>query len=279
MGTILKLLTRLVSVPSSVKYWKKDAWLAFMDPNFFSIGAGQFKSWTLVIQALISHEPEYLNDLIGKMSASLGLFSGKDSEHQERASLFRRLSFIILSAPMDFYLPRLPAIQEKIAESLKVTSPLLHTEIFLTLQVILTKISAKHMASLWLVVSYELYSIFSQNIKSLSKTKEESSALLEACKLLYVAVHLHVDDFQLHQWIFIADSPDQVSTAPVQPLVSALEQIINPASTGFVGNFLSTRSIQGPSALVSFFQSMNHHYGPEVKIDFESNLFERLLQL
>ena len=261
LGTVLKIMTALVLIPFGIKTWKREAWAGFMDPKFFIIASSNLKQWKVIAHALILYDQEHFTELLNRMSAaSTGMFSARDSEFQERALMFRKLSFLIFSSPMDYYLSKLPMIQEKIGEALKLGSTLLQTEVLFCLQIILIRISPKSYASIWHVCNYELVRVFAQNIEILAKTKEELALLLEACRLLFIVLHLNFDDFQWVKWIFISELPRNCgNTDSRPPLVTALRHKIDPSLNVTTSDlkFISVKSLQTPIDLQPFFSAIH----------------------
>jgi hypothetical protein len=165
LGSVLKLVTSLISIPYGFKTWKRETWASFMDPGFFSIAPANLKHWKMISHALILFDQEHFTELLTKISsASSGMFSSRENEYQERALMVRKLSFLIFSAPVDYYLSKLPLIQEKIGEALKLGSDRLSAEVLFCLLMLLIRISPKSYSSIWPVCNYELMRVLTRNI-------------------------------------------------------------------------------------------------------------------
>lgn len=79
----------------------------------------------------------------------------------------RRLSFVLFTGDKNHFLTQLPTIQEKLVEILKnVTSPIVQSEVFLCVRVLLCRLSPHNLTSFWPVLLTELVSLISWNIGS-----------------------------------------------------------------------------------------------------------------
>lgn len=276
LGPVLKILTALVTIPFGFKTWKREAWASFMDSRFFMIASANLKQWKVISHALILYDQEHFTELLTRMSAaSTGMFSSRDTEFQERALMFRKLSFLIFSAPVDYYLPKLPLIQEKIGEALRLGSILLKTEVLFCLQIILIRVSSKSHSSIGLVCNYELIRVFAQNIETLAKTKEELALLLEACRLLFLVLHLNFDEFQWVKWIFVPESMgNSTRNESRPPLVPALQDKIDPSLSVIASgsNFITVKALQTPIDLQPFFAAI--HSNDFAIPDLDSRIIE-----
>ena len=261
---VLKLAVSLVLLSSTANAWKKDLWLVFMESKFFNLNLSSLNSWKILIHGIIANESDILmSEILSKISITSGpaIFSSKDQGILDCSLMIRRLSFVVFASPFDFYLAKLPAIQEKIAESLKLGSPILQVEILFFIQILLLRISSKNLSNLWLVINYELVKVFSFHIKNSSVDKWELKSLLEATKVLYIACLLKVDEFQSYQWIFLEDYSHLIVDAKRPPLIVALKQSIQDSLMGPLAldvnlkTLLTLRNIGSKNALLSFLKT------------------------
>jgi hypothetical protein len=67
---------------------------------------------------------------------------------------------VLLAAERNHHLAQLPSIQEKLVEILRtnVVSPRVHSEVYLCLRVLMTRISPQHLTNFWPVILAELVS-------------------------------------------------------------------------------------------------------------------------
>jgi len=124
----------------------------------------------------------------------------------------RRLSFVLFAGDKNQFLTQLPTIMEKLVEVLRtVSSPVVQSEVFLCIRVLLCRLSPRNLTGFWPTVLTELYRIFEQAIVSMpSDGSEDLQLVLAACKCLDLLLVLQTEEFQIHQWIFITDTVDAV---------------------------------------------------------------------
>lgn len=241
---------QLVSSLSGYQYtrraWKKEAFDLFMDPNFFQMDASCVSHWRGIIDHLMTHDKTTFRDLMTRVavaqSSSLNLFASREAELEQRAMLLKRLAFAIFSSEVDQYQKYLPDIQERLVESLRLPQvPTLHAQVFLFFRVLLLRISARHLTSLWPTMITELVQVFlliEQELtadEDISRTAGPSVSGLEttymggngfstsynnqrwlglylsACKFLDLALTLpseNLPQFQMYRWAFIPEVSD-----------------------------------------------------------------------
>lgn len=69
----------------------------------------------------------------------------------------RRLSYVLFVGDKNHFLTQLPVIQEKLVDIFKnVTSPVVQSEVFLLIRVLLCRLSPNNMTSFWPVLLTEL---------------------------------------------------------------------------------------------------------------------------
>ncbi|XP_069788305.1 protein DOP1A isoform X2 [Narcine bancroftii] len=241
---------QLVSSLSGYQYtrraWKKEAFDLFMDPNFFQMDASCVSHWRAIIDHLMTHDKTTFRDLMTRVavaqSSSLNLFASREAELEQRSMLLKRLAFAIFSSEVDQYQKYLPDIQERLVESLRLPQvPTLHAQVFLFFRVLLLRISARHLTSLWPTMITELVQVFlliEQELtadEDISRTAGPSVSGLEttymggngfstsynnqrwlglylsACKFLDLALTLpseNLPQFQMYRWAFIPEVSD-----------------------------------------------------------------------
>lgn len=87
-----------------------------------------------------------------------------------RSLNLRRLSYVIFAGEKNHFLTQLPSIQEKLVDIFRsVTSPVVLSEVFLCIRVLLCRLSPRNMTSFWPVVLTELVCLYStQRFSSLT---------------------------------------------------------------------------------------------------------------
>ena len=89
----------------------------------------------------------------------LNLFSSREQENEQRAHLLKRLSFAIFCSDVDQYVRSMPDIQERLVDSLRAAvAPVLQAEVFYAFRVLLLRVSAHNVTSLWPIIISELVS-------------------------------------------------------------------------------------------------------------------------
>ena len=78
-----------------------------------------------------------------------------------RSLQLRRLSFALFCGDKNGFITQLPTIQEKLVETLKnVTAPIVQSEVYLCVRVLLCRLSPHNLTSFWPVLLTELVSNF-----------------------------------------------------------------------------------------------------------------------
>ncbi|EEC12059.1 protein dopey-1, putative [Ixodes scapularis] len=251
--------SQLVSSLSSYQYtrkaWKRDALELLLDAAFFQMDQPCMAHWRSIVDHLMTHDKTTFRDFLARFavtqSGSLNIFSSKEQEYESRAQLLKRLAFILFCSEPDQYQRYMPDIQERLAESLKLSHvPAVQAQVFLCFRVLLLRMSPHQVTSLWPGIITELVQAFLQIEQELSTDSEAfgshlrrlqgldsswavSNGLnahnhpawlqlyLSACKLLDLAVALPADmlpQFQMYRWAFIGDNAPLLSSDGTQPL-------------------------------------------------------------
>ncbi|BEI90230.1 uncharacterized protein CcaverHIS019_0303000 [Cutaneotrichosporon cavernicola] len=210
---ILCLLQELTKIPAAVKSWRPPVGDAFNDNRFFRMPPKEAEQWRPLVCALMDSDKERLSDLLGRIAAapSANIFTNREAETTSRSLNLRRLSFVLLAAERNHHLAQLPSIQEKLVEILRtnVVSPRVHSEVYLCLRVLMTRISPQHLANFWPVILAELLRVFEATMDEPPPDGSEDLALvLASCKFLDLLLVIQSEDFQIHQWIFVTDTTD-----------------------------------------------------------------------
>uniref|UniRef100_T1GMU4 DOP1-like C-terminal domain-containing protein n=1 Tax=Megaselia scalaris TaxID=36166 RepID=T1GMU4_MEGSC len=150
------------------------------------------------------------------------------SNPTERSLLIRKLAFIIFCSENGYYDKYLVEIQEQLTNHLKYSSNLLvESSLLYCFRVLLMKLSAQSMMSLWPIVIAELVQVFLSIEESLEssekKTNSDITSLkvqLEAVKLLEMAFLLptsKLPQFQMYKWAFISSKSNCNKDLAYQP--------------------------------------------------------------
>lgn len=221
LGLILQMSKK---APSS-KSWKKEMADAFNDPRLLTSSAKSMqKDWFPVLHQWCLHDKERFQELMSRLAppSSAGIMFGVGAsaarlEADRKAQLnLRRICLLLLSSPEDTFAFNISGIEEKLVELFEASpssspSSAVKAELFMVCRALTLSISALHLSALWPIMNSTLQSA----LLSLLPNAPEANAfnnlsLLQACKLLDTLVAVSIDEFQLHEWIYITDTIDAV---------------------------------------------------------------------
>ncbi|CAF0944762.1 unnamed protein product [Adineta steineri] len=245
------LLMNISQYSYTRKAWKKEAFEQLFDVAFFQLDIIALRSWKIIVDNMITNErPTSFRDVMTKINTvQTGLFVSKEHEYEQRAMLVKRFAFVIYASEKDQYNRQLPEILERIADLLKLPqAPILHTQMFLFLRVLLLRISTKNLLSLWPILMAELIQVLLQLEQDLSSDLEgetkshvqrmvtndlattnvtsSNPALkmyLYACKLLDVLLAMPYSElhhFQLFRSAFVTDEDTNDRKPPMDTFIA-----------------------------------------------------------
>ncbi|KAG8740013.1 hypothetical protein FRC10_004853 [Ceratobasidium sp. 414] len=194
--TIMTVMEALVKQQVAVRTWRPALAEAFEDQRFFARDVAAGTRWCPLIKAYMLSDKLAIPDIV------------------------------------DRCLAQLPSIQEKLVELLRWTStePVIHSEIYLCVRVLLCRLSPHNMSSFWPVILTELIRLFtSALVEPPQDSSDELQLLLAACKCVDLMLVLQTPEFQIHQWMFVTDTMDAVyrpDTWIPTPLMDQLAEVI-----------------------------------------------------
>ncbi|KAG9033005.1 hypothetical protein FRB95_000667 [Tulasnella sp. JGI-2019a] len=212
---ILNILSEMVKNPTAIKAWRSPITDAFNDNRFFNSTPLTGSNWRPLVRSLMDSDKAVLVELINRITSapSANIFANREYEMLLRSLNLRRLSYVLFSGDKNHYLVQLPAIQEKLVDLLRsgTTAPVVLSEVYLCLRVLLCRLSSHNMTGLWPVVITELFRVFEQSMATPPPDgSDELVVLLSACKFLDLVLVLQTEEFQVHQWMFLTDTVDAV---------------------------------------------------------------------
>ncbi|CAG7833844.1 unnamed protein product [Allacma fusca] len=161
------LLTNLTKYTHLRKAWKKEIFEYLIESSFFRMNLGDFRHWMIILDNIFSQDKNSFTELIARAtvptSNSLNIFTSKETEYENRASLLKRLAVVIYASDMDEYIKFITSIQERISESLKASPnviPNIQLNVVLLFRVLLKKLSSNHLTSLWPIIIHEIGIVF-----------------------------------------------------------------------------------------------------------------------
>ncbi|KAJ9091457.1 hypothetical protein QFC19_009100 [Naganishia cerealis] len=201
----LDILLGLSCITYTLKLWKGIVLDIFNDPGFFSMKPELRPLWRTIIASLMDQDRERFPELLGNF------FANKEQEAITKAANIRRLSLLLLAAETNHYLIQLPHIQERLVEILRTPSvyPAINAEVYLCLRIMLCRFSSQQLTNFWPMILSEL--IFESAMEDLPKDgSDQLTTVLAACKFLDLLIALQIEDFQIHQWMFLTDTADAI---------------------------------------------------------------------
>ncbi|KAF8899262.1 Dopey, N-terminal-domain-containing protein [Infundibulicybe gibba] len=211
---VIGILREMSRIPAALKVWRAPVTELLNDTRVFNGTSSAAEKWKPIIRALFDSDKTAFSELLGKVATapSANIFTNREYEMLLRSLNVRRLSFVLFTADKNHFITQLPTILEKLVDILRnVTAPIVQSEVFLCIRVLLCRLSAHNLTSFWPVLLTELYRIFEQMMGSLPPDgSEDLQLILSASKCLDTLLVLQTEEFQMHQWIFITDTVDAV---------------------------------------------------------------------
>ncbi|KAF2263535.1 cellular morphogenesis regulator dopa [Lojkania enalia] len=239
--SLLDLLFQLTRVAQANKAWKRDVFDAFNDSRFFNTPLPLLQSsWLPILAQWTQSDKDRLPELLSRLSApttagimfGVGAASARHEADKKTQLTLRRVALLLLAAPEDTFTPHIPLLIEKIVELLTATpasspSSTTRSELLILLRSIILKTSPVHLAPIWPIINGELTSSLSSLLPDVdNKESYTNLGIIQACKLLDQLVVLEPDDFQLMEWLFLADTIDAVyKPSTPQPFLSLTDEI------------------------------------------------------
>ncbi|KAH6916730.1 Dopey, N-terminal-domain-containing protein [Coprinopsis sp. MPI-PUGE-AT-0042] len=212
--TVISSISEMTKIPTAIKAWRTPVVDLLNDNRVFNSDPVDGTRWKPIVKALYDADKAAFAELVGKVGSapSANIFTNKEYEMLLRSLNIRRLSYVLLSGEKNTFLAQLPTIQEKLVDVLKnVTSPVVQSEVFLCIRVLLCRLSPHNLTSFWPVILTELYRILEQIMTTLPPdSSEDLQLVLAACKCIDLLLVLQTQEFQVYQWMFITDTVDAV---------------------------------------------------------------------
>lgn len=232
---VLKL-TLAIGKHHPIKAWKVLVYDAFMDNSFFETQPAENLSlWEEIIGLWIKTDKEKLKELIIKFTPSVqstagNIFTwGESSEIEGKVFVSRRVTYLLMAAPKNFFLVYLGDLFSKIEYSLGNSCPFAYrAHIMVLFRAIVTCFDDVHLIPRWSIIVHELLLVFESIAERdskhlLSMSKDELQLVLASCKLLDQLLLARHDEFTLSDWLFVS-AESKIVTRPQQ--LHALVDII-----------------------------------------------------
>ncbi|KAK0423668.1 hypothetical protein QR680_008265 [Steinernema hermaphroditum] len=200
--------------------WRKSVVELIGDIGFFKMDKHALKQWLTIVDHLTTQDKSSFKEILSATTApstGIGIMSNKESEYDHRASVLKRLAFVILSAERDQFQTLMPDIQERLADNLRLNHvPGVHNQVFLCFRVLLLRSKPSNLISIWPAMISELMSVLMLMEQELTAAQAEDSKgvpdqtmqlYLSASKLLETLCTLprgHLPQYQMCSWGFVS---------------------------------------------------------------------------
>ncbi|OBA21890.1 hypothetical protein METBIDRAFT_39643 [Metschnikowia bicuspidata var. bicuspidata NRRL YB-4993] len=239
-SSILKLILQ-IGKHHPIKAWKQVVFETFVDNSFFQNGKHNLDQWRTIIGVWIKSDKERMSELVNKItppvqSSAANIFIWNDnSEVEDRAMVLRRISYLILVQPKDFFVKNLDGIMGRLSTALNSTCPPLYkSEALSVFRALSLKFSEGHLLPYWSLVVQSLVEVFSAALAKNSKhfsgiEAEELALILSACKLLDQLLLIQFDEINLTSWLFVSRGSvvnDECSSSLIDRLALKSESLL-----------------------------------------------------
>ena len=131
---------------------------------------------------------------------SSGIFSSKESEHLQRASLLRKLNLFLLCCESKKLMDILPTLQDRLLELLKFNSPILDCQIFESFRILLLSFGFHSLNNIWGATFCHISSICLSILESKTLEISESQRLISICKFLELLHTVEPSASLIYSW-------------------------------------------------------------------------------
>lgn len=218
------------------KAWKNLVFDIFMDDSFFMGGSKHLQTLKPILSNWIVNDKDKLGELISRISPSAQTAShifiwNEKSEIESKILTIKRISYLLMIQPIDFFLTSLDSVFDRVEYSLSSSCPPAYrSEISVLFRVMLLKYSELHLLPHWSTIINEITTVFafieSRSLKELgSLSDDELSLTLNSCKLLDQLLLLKYDEFNLSEWIFVSCHADVTTGTSKELLVAIIDRI------------------------------------------------------
>ena len=159
---IIQIIRELAKTPAALKTWRGPITELLNDSRVFNSTSDAAIKWKPIIKILFDTDKTAFPELLGKVATapSANIFTNREYEMLQRSLNLRRLSYVMFTGDKNHFLTQLPTIQEKLVDILKnVTAPIVQSEVYLCIRVLLCRLSPHNLTSFWPVVLTELVSL------------------------------------------------------------------------------------------------------------------------
>ncbi|KAK4549263.1 hypothetical protein LTR36_007722 [Oleoguttula mirabilis] len=243
----LSLLQEIAIKAPMAKAWRKEVGDAFNDARLLASPPPLVEDgWLPVLHQLSLRDRDRMAELLSRITppSSAGIMFGVGAsaarlEADRKTQLnLRRICLLLLASPEDYWVAYLRDFDEKLVElsgATRSSSPSSATraELFMLCMALVLSLSPVHLSPLWPSINDNLQAALTSLYPTHAAESDVTNlGLLQACKLLDQLVALSPDEFQLHEWLYIADTIDAVHRPDDWTATALSDQIAEALGTG-----------------------------------------------
>ncbi|TKA32113.1 hypothetical protein B0A50_01360 [Salinomyces thailandicus] len=222
---LLTLAVELQKKAPNAKSWRKEISDVMNDARLLTSPLPIMEAgWMPVMYQWSLREKDRMLDFLSRLTppSSAGIMFGVGAsaarlEADRRTQLnLRRICLLLLASPEDTWTMHLRDFEEKLVELSAAThtsspSSAIKAELLMFCMALILALSPMQLSPLWPTINGLLQAaLLSLDPGNGSEQNFTNLGLFQACKLLDQLTLLSPDEFQLHEWLYIADTVDAV---------------------------------------------------------------------
>lgn len=222
---VLMLLVEIEKKAPGAKPWKKDVADVFNDARLLASSVPVVEAgWLPVLHQWTLRDKDRMGELLSRLTppSNAGIMFGVGAsaarlEADRRTQLtLRRVCLLLLASPEDTWAGHLRDFDEKLAELFAAThssspSSAIKADLFMLCMALVLTLSPVQLSPLWPSINDNLQAALTNlQLNNANEQGITNIGLLQACRLLDQLIALSPDEFQLHEWLYIADTVDAV---------------------------------------------------------------------
>ena len=244
---VLTLLLEVQKKAPNAKPWRKEVSDVLNDAKILSSPASLMEAgWLPVLHQWSLRDKDRMADLLSRLTppSSAGIMFGVGAsaarlEADRRTQLnLRRICLLLLASPQDAWIAHLRDFDEKLSELSGATqssspSSVVKAELFMLCMALVIALSPVQLSPLWPRINDSLQAALTSLYPTYAQERSFTNfGLLQACKLLDQLIALSPDEFQLHEWLYIADTVDAVYRPEESTITALADQIAETLGAG-----------------------------------------------
>lgn len=188
----IDFLIKLSEKGLEVRHWKREFLEIFHTLDFFTY---RLYGKSLLMKKVVTEDPSIINDLIARLEGSF--FASQASDANNKTLVLKRISYIIFSAPFNYFSGFSLKLVEKIASLISHPSPRVRREAFFLSKMLILKIPHDKLINLYPVLFYDVGVVVE------SGADEDVSLLAEVLRLLDIVFLLNTSQLSEIRLVFL----------------------------------------------------------------------------